>query len=62
MGTHQLMIYSLSSLQLLSGDIAKGGIMFAAIVLFEIPVIILLERYFPFCIGGNLKRHKKYIK
>ena len=56
------MIYSLSSLQLLSGDIAKGGIMFAAIVLFEIPVIILLERYFPFCIGGNLKRHKKYIK
>lgn len=58
MGTHQLVIYAMTSLadDMYGGGIVKGIILLAAIVVFEIPVVYLIDRYLPFLVG---KRNPK---
>ncbi len=53
MGTHQLVIYAITSLQpeIYGGRIIAGLGILVAIILFEIPVIWILDRYMRFCIG-----------
>ena len=53
MGTHQLVIYILSAYisGFYDGNIFMGIIMLVAIILFEIPVVYLLNRYLPFLVG-----------
>lgn len=59
MGTHQLVIYALTSLisGMYGGGIGKGIILLLVIVLFEIPVVYLIDRYLPFFVGR--KRENK---
>lgn len=58
MGTHQLVIYALSALmpRLYGGSMLKGVVLLAAIIVFEIPVVWLLDRYLPFCVGKKPTR------
>ena len=56
MGTHQLVIYAFSALipGLYGGSWGQGVCLLLIIVVFEIPVIWLLNHYLPFCIGRNV--------
>lgn len=58
MGTHQLVIYAMTALvpDLYGGDILKGVVLLIAIALFEIPVVWLIDRYLPFCVGRKVKK------
>lgn len=53
MGTHQLVIYALNVLipGLYGGSIWKGVGLLVAIIVFEIPTVILIDRYLPFLVG-----------
>lgn len=57
MGTHQLMIYALTVLVpgIKGGNALVGFGLLATILVFEIPVIWLIDRYLPFCIGKRGK-------
>lgn len=53
MGTHQLIIYALSVFVsgLYGGGVGKGMILLVAIIIFEIPVVYLIDWYLPFLVG-----------
>ena len=55
MGTHQLVIYALTALVpgLYGGSLLRGGMLLMAIVVFEIPVVCLIDRYLPFLVGRS---------
>ena len=59
MGTHQLVIYAMTVLipTLYGGSIGGGILLLGAIVLFEIPVVLLIDRYLPFFVGKGY--HKR---
>lgn len=53
MGTHQLVIYALTTFvpELYGGNIIFGVGVLIAIICFEVPVVLFLDRYLPFCVG-----------
>ena len=53
MGTHQLFIYALSDvlLQNINQDVAVGIILLLIIIVLDIPVVFILDRYLPFLVG-----------
>ncbi|MCD8356566.1 MAG: acyltransferase family protein [Clostridia bacterium] len=52
MGTHQLVIYAMSALvPSVYGSISKGILLFVIIIIFEIPVVYLIDRFLPFFAG-----------
>ena len=55
MGTHQLGMYMLSALipELYGGGFVKGTCILAFIILFEVPVIYICNRYLYMCVGKN---------
>ena len=55
MGTHQLLIYAIGALfpWVYGGSILTGLCLLAAITVFELPVVWLIERYLPFCVGNR---------
>lgn len=55
MGTHQLVIYAMGALvPSLYGSIGKGMILLVVIIVFEIPVVYIIDRYLPFCVGRKV--------
>lgn len=58
MGTHQLIIYIAAKfIPLLSqGNVLRGIILLIAIILIEIPLVLLLDRYLPFLVGRKGRR------
>ncbi len=60
MGTHQLVIYTLPVLFPIfnNGNLLLGLLMFLAIVLFEIPVVYLIDKYLWFFVGKRIKSTK----
>lgn len=57
MGTHQLAIYAMTSLlpELYGSGILAGICMFGVIIVFEIMITWILERYLPVCVGRKRK-------
>lgn len=57
MGTHQLVIYMLAALtpDLYGGSFTKGIGILLLIILFEVPVIYICNRYLYMCVGRNKK-------
>lgn len=56
MGTHQLVIYVMTALVpgMRGGSLLWGVMLLAAIAVFEIPVIYILNRYFPLFLGRKV--------
>lgn len=57
MGTHQLAIYSFSGLilQLLGKNIISAFLLLAIIIVFDIPVVYIVDRHLPFLVGKAKK-------
>lgn len=58
MGTHQLVIYGMTARfsSLYGGSIIKGFALLMVIIIFEIPLVWLIDRYLPFFVGGKLRK------